>query len=286
MKKYLLQIISLCIMFTSGTMVYAQDNPDAEPPKDAPRQTEYPDTGVRFVICTTTKGKLPVPLYVEYGDDYVPLHISARGTSERAVPKNGHVVFYEKKPAKDAKKEGKEVEKPFLDVPIPDEIGNSKAICLVLMAGNNAKPAYYFMKESDFPLGGLYVVNFSASKLEFLYTLTGDMPMTRRTVAPFKRPEDNCIKPDGENVRVVRLKDNPGAKNVGFVLRVPAEVEGGTPMPLRSTTLPLKSYSSDILLVVRHPKNPQLFSVISVVYNDVLEKSQKLYRENEAKNKR
>lgn len=269
MKKFIPYLVSLSLVFAVSAPVFAQGHaPDEKSTADAVPNVEYPTNGVRFVICTTTNQKLPVPLYVEYKEGYVPLRISARGPSERALAKGGHILLYEKEPVRGGKGEKKEPEKPFLDVEIPGEVRGEKAICVVMLAGEQIKPVYYFIKEEDFPVGGVYVVNFSPSTLELMYTYTGDFPMNRRVIAPYRKPENNCLNPSAPNIWTFTMKDNPGVKDIQYVLRKPADVEGGTPMPLKSSMFTPKKYNSTMTIVVRHPKMEQAFRLISFVYNN------------------
>ncbi len=283
MKKYTLYTVTLNLMIATSTPLLAQGHAQGGGAAEAaaPR-IEYPTTGVRFVICTTTNQKLPVPLYVEHRDGYVPLRISARGPSERAAAKGGHILLYKDEPKKDEKGEKKVAEKPFLDVEVPREMRGEKALCVVMLAGGQAKPAFYFIKEEDFPMGGVYVVNFSPATLDLLYTFTGNFPMEHhRKLAPYSRPENNCLRPDAPNIWSFVMKDNPGVKEIQYVLQKPAEEEGGTPIPLNSSKFTPKSYNSTMTIVVRHPKIEQAFRLVSFVYNNESEKMQKEAQQGE-----
>ncbi len=277
MKKIILHVVTLSLMVAASMPVFAQGQAsDEESTEDAAPRIEYPTTGVRFVICTTTNQKLPVPLYVEYKEGYVPLRISARGPSERAVAKGGHILLYKNEPKKDEKGGKKVVEKPFLDVEVPQEVRGEKAICVVMLAGGQAKPVCYFLKEEDFPVGGVYVVNFSPSALDLLYTFTGNFPMEHhRKIAPYRRPENNCLSPNAPNVWTFVMKNNPEVKDIQYVLQKPAEEEGGTPLPLNSSRFTPKKYNSTMTIVVRHPKIEQAFRLVSFVYNNESERMQK-----------
>lgn len=274
MKKIILDVVMLGMMVLAWMPVYGQGHsPDEEAVPSATPSIKYPTTGVRFVICTTTNERLPVPLYAEYNEGYVPLRISARGPSERAEVKGGHVLLYEKVPVKDKKGEKKEV--PYLDVEVPAEMRGDKVICVVLLAKGAKKPVYYFIKEEDFPVGGVYVVNFSPSVLEMWYTFNGDMPKKPEMIRPFVRPENNCLRPDAPNIWKYAMKEHPGVKDIQYVLRKPADVEGGTPMPLKSSRFIPKRYNAIMVIVVRHPKIDYAFQLVSFVYNNEAERLQK-----------
>ena len=261
MKKVLFSI--LVGLLTLGSALWA----DKEEP--AFEVTLYPTTGVRFVVCSPSDGKLPSPLYALYNDKYLPIYISSRGPSERVLPSSdGHVRLYEKNP-QDAENPGT----PYLDIALPSQVSKGKVICIVAIAGQKAKPQYYFMREADLPVGGFYVINFSPVAIEMVVvTKAGQIPENGAMISPYRKPEDNCIVPSSPNLWSFLVRDHPGVKNLEYVLRVPASNEDEVPMPLRGSRFPLSKSMSHVTIVVKHPTNPQAFSLISFSYSSASDK--------------
>ena len=254
-------------------MTWAQNSPAPAPP--SPDQQEenyeapvYPTTGVRFVVCSPHERKLPSPLYALYKDEYMPVHITSRGPSERVLPgSDGHILLYENDPG-----EGKKPE-ALLDIPLPQEVRKGRVICLVVLGAEKTKPQYFFIRESDLPVGGFYVLNFSPVAIEMVTTTKpGKYPEKGDMISSFKRPEGNCILPSSPNVWTFIKKNNPDVKILEYVLRVPPELEGGTPMMLRSSKFPMNPGIAHLIIIARHPTKAQAFRLISFSYNNEADK--------------
>lgn len=267
MKNVLLLFVGL---MTTCAMVWAQDVPlqedDAAEADDTP---VYPTTGVRFVACNPSDVKLPPTLYAAYKDDYLPIYISTRGPSERVLPNSqGHVLLYDTKP-----QEADNPGDPYLDIALPPEAQKGRVICIVLFTGEKSKPQFFYIRESELPVGGFYVFNFSPVAVEMVVVpKLGQVPDKGIMISAYKKAKNNCISPTDSNVWSLMSKKHPELNILEYVLRVPPEMEGGTPMPLRSSRYAMKKNLSHVTVIVRHPTLPQAFRLVSFSYNSESDK--------------
>lgn len=266
MKKLLL--FTLLAVVSACGVTWAQDSPELTLPDQPDENYEaplYPTTGVRFVVCSPLDRRLPSPLYALYKDKYMPIYISSRGPSERVLPgSDGHIRLYEKDPG-DAEDPGK----PFLDITLPQEASKGRVVCLVVLGAEKTKPQYFYIRETELPVGGFYVLNFSPVPIEIVsVTKPGKYPDKGDRIAPFKRSENNCISTSGRNVWAFTKEKHPDVKTLEYLLRVPSESEDGTPMPLRGSKFAMSKGSAYVIIVVKHPSNAQQFRLISFSYSN------------------
>lgn len=280
MKKLLL--FTLLAVVSACGVTWAQDSPELTLPDQPDENYEaplYPTTGVRFVVCSPLDRRLPSPLYALYKDKYMPIYISSRGPSERVLPgSDGHIRLYEKDPG-DAEDPGK----PFLDITLPQEARKGRVICLVMLGAKKTKPKYFYIRESELPVGGFYVLNLSPVTIEIVYvTKPGKYPDKGKRISPFRQSENNCISRPSSYVWDFTKKDNPDVKTLEYLLRVPAESEDGTPMPLRGSKFAMSEGSAYVIIVVQLPSNEnprkstpgslQQFRLISFSYSNEADK--------------
>ena len=269
MKK--LFLFTLLVIVSACGVTWAQDSPEYTLPDRPDENYEaplYPTTGVRFVVCSPLERRLPSPLYALYKDKYMPIYISSRGPSERVLPgSDGHIRLYEEDPG-DAKEP-----KPFLDIALPQEASKGRVVCLVVLGTEKTKPQYFYIRESEMPVGGFYVLNFSPVPIEIIsITKPGKYPDKGERISPFKRTDNNCISPSNSNVWAFTKKDNPDVKTLEYLLRVPSESENGTPMPLRGSKFTMSKGSAYVTIVIKNPANAQLFRLISFSYSGEADK--------------
>lgn len=259
--KSILSTLLFGLLLLSNNLLAEKSSPVTE-------VTLYPSTGVRFVICTVNDQKLPSPLFTRFQEKYVPLFMSTRAPSERALPESdGHIRLYDSKP-EDAKNPGN----PFLDITVPEEMRKGRVLCIVVLVAENAKPQLYYMHESDFPVGGFYVLNFSPSPLELLVTTKDELPEKGIMIAPYSRPANGCFSPSTSNIWSFRGKENPEVKSLLYMLRVPSETEESDAIPLRSAKFTPNKSQATLCIVVKHPKIEQAFRLLSIQYNNEADK--------------
>ncbi len=252
----------LAISSMVGAQGASSQEGDADEGSNAP---VYPTTGVRFVACNPSNVKLPPTLYAAYKDNYLPISISSRGPSERVQPNaQGHVLLY-----KDMPQEGEKPGDPYLDITLPREVQQGKVICIMLFTEGKTEPRQlYYIRESELPVGGFYVFNFSPVAVEMvIITEPKQIPKQGDMISAYKKTKNNCISPTDSNVWSLMSKDKPDLDTFAYVLRVPAPTEGGTPMLLRGSRYALRKNLSHVTIIVRHPTLPQAFRLVSFSYN-------------------
>lgn len=230
---------------------------------------KFPKNGIRFVVCTTADVQLPSPLYVKVGKDYLPITISARMPSPRIAPEGGFVKFYDTQPTiKAGNKPPKE--EPVLTVEVPEaHLGNNaKSVCIVQPTkANDQKPRTYFLKESDFKKGGVYLINFTGSTLEIITDPTGKFEgkEKRNKIAP-KVKGYNISKSD-PNIWAYVGKSAAGDK-VNFVLQALPPSGRGEPSRIRASVFMTNKDVSQISIVTTHPTLKNSYRLLSVQFAD------------------
>ncbi len=165
----------------------------------ATEEAAAPKSGVRFVICAPSGGKLPSPLYYQAGQkEYKQVRISGRIPSQRIKPIAGVINFYDQDPApaaddskkgKNAKAEARTDIKPVMTINVPSSAG-SKSVCIVIPGDTPAKSQTFFLNEEAFPSKGVHLINLSPSPVTVSVSGKGDFTDAKeKKVAPFRRDE-------------------------------------------------------------------------------------------------
>lgn len=255
------------LMVAMATALQAQDTArDARTP-----DVKAPKHGVRFVICSPggNQAQLPSPLYAKMGKDYYPITISQRMPSPRLTPEGGVVKFYASMPSKTSS--GKDKEPPVLTVTLPDAYRGSstKSLCIVQPTkANDTDPQTFFLKESDFKIGGVYIINFTNSTLEMVTYPPGksDGEEKRELIKP--RMKTHSISVSDSNVWSYMGKSSKGDK-VNFVLQALPAVKGvGHAKRIRASVLLTNKDLSQINVVVPHPTLKDSYKLLSVQYSN------------------
>lgn len=231
-----------------------------------------PKTGVRFVICSPSGGRLPSPLYYHAGKDagkdiYKSISISSRIPSARVKPEAGKVTFYDQDPtppAKDAKGDKdaapKDAPKPVLVVDVPANAG-SKSLCIVVPGDTPSKSKTLFLNEADFPKKGVHLINLSATPLQISTSRKGDFSDKKVSkVGPYKAGEgisksNSWTFTEGEH-----------GEQVAFQITYQKKGET-TPQNLRRSKFIVSERQSQISLVVKDPARDSL-KLLSVQFGD------------------
>ena len=224
---------------------------------------KYPSRGVRFVICSPTGERLPSPLYAKVGNEYQPILISQRMPSPRLAPTGGYVNFYESPP------EPKSKEEPYLRIEIPKE-HRSKSICVVQPKQGGGVEKAYFLRETDFPKGSIYVVNISSAPLEMITSNTGKFEGEEKTdtISAGNRVGDVVAK--APNVwGFASSKKKP--QKVYFVLSAIQQQPGAKqPMPIRirSSVFMTQPKLTQMSIIIDQPGSKGIFKLMSLQYAD------------------
>lgn len=167
----------------------------------APAEAEAPKSGVRFVICSATGGKLPSPLFYSAGKDkagkptFKKVTISGRLPSNRIKPEGGIINFYDKDPAPAPSAEGgkkpaaapTELPKPAMVIQVPQNAG-SKSLCIVIPGSTPANAKTFFIDEADFPTKGVHLINLSPDPVTVYTSKSGDLTGVKgEKVGPYHR---------------------------------------------------------------------------------------------------
>ncbi len=213
MKSFsIFSILALAALALSPLMVMpaaAQATPAAEAPA-------VPRTGVRFVIISPSGETIPSPLYCLQGKAFVPVRIGARTPSQRVRPEAGGVVrFWKESPMAAAPVTGgkkpaaaipAQLPEPFMTVKLPAN-ADDKTLC-ILVPNAEGKAQTFFVNESDVPMSGVHLINFSPYPLQMVLSKKGDFSdKVTKTISFFQRSEGISEKnrwsytgENGENV--------------------------------------------------------------------------------------
>lgn len=256
-RHLLILPVLFLISLLAASSLHAQ-----EPPVGKVEESKFPTRGVRFVICSATGETLPTPLYAKVDKEYLPIHISSRMPSPRLQPEKDVINLYETAPSTDPKK-AKET-KPYLSIPIPKNHRN-KSICVVQPVKDApTKPKTFFLKESEFSLGGVYVVNLSASTLEMITypsgSTSGEEVVTK--IAPYDNAKD--ISRDAPYVWSYKGKK----ARVPFVLK--ALLPGGKneTRRIKASAFHAVAPSAQVSFVMDHPTLKSAYRLISLQYGN------------------
>lgn len=228
-------------------------------------KSPFPKNGIRFVICSEGNTELPSPLYVKVGKDYVPVTVSRHMPSPRLTPINGVINFYKEIP--ESAQTGKEpVEKPTLSIPVPEAYrsGTGKVLCIMQPASQkNGNIRTYFLKESDFPYGGLHIINLTPKTLEIVTDNTGRFEgnLKTQTISPSSTTQIISAK-EGYVWSYVSKKDR---QRVNYVLQAKAE-RGKEPVRIRSSVFMVGKDSSQISFVMMSSKRKDMYVLQSVQF--------------------
>ena len=229
--------------------------------------------GVRFVVCTTWSGGLPTPLYAKVGKEYQQVQISKVMPSQRIAPEGGVIKFYSSIPA--TKKGGKAAKaEPVLTISIPSEhLGSSaKSLCVLEpRKDNDTEPHTHFLKESDFKLGGVHVVNLTHNTLEMVTDPAGkfDDKAAESKVKRAKiggRVRGHNISPKDGNVWSYVSQGK--VERLPFVLQALPAIGRGEPTRICAATLRTITGAAQISIVANHPTQKGTYTLLSVQFND------------------
>lgn len=170
----------------------------------AAAEVNEPKTGVRFVICAPTGGKLPSPLYYKAGTTkgvttYKKATISGRIPTQRIKPEAGVIRFYDQDPTPPAdattgnrrapKAAPAELPKPVMEVSVPASAG-SKSLCIVIPGETPSKAKTFFLNEDDFPTKGVHLINLSPRPVSIYTSTTNDLSKAKENkIGPYKEKE-------------------------------------------------------------------------------------------------
>ena len=256
-----------CLLLTGNVLMAQTPAPDEE---QAVKESPYPTTGPRFVVCSPTGSTVKTPLYVKIDKEYLPISISSRFPSERVTPEpDGTVNFYENKPPKP--KNGEETNKeklppPYMVVHVPREYARVRSICIVVPGDQPDQNQCFFLRESEFPTGGFHIINFSPTPLEVFHSPNNNFPDKGDTIAPYRRKENNGIKQGDPNTWSYVNSDKNEPTAVNYAIMAPPLKENGVPLPLRMSRFMVNKTHAEINIIVRHPKISYAYSIISLQY--------------------
>lgn len=261
-RTFKIAILGLLMAVVTHTQAQSsKDNIDAE--------SKFPKNGIRFVVCTASNVQLPSPLYVKVGKDYLPITISSRMPSPRIAPEGGVVRFYDAPPAvKTGNKPPKE--QPVLTVEVPEAHQNSsaKSICIVQPSkANDNSPRTYFIKESDFRKGGVYIINFTNSTLEIITDPTGKFEGKEKHTKIAPKINTKNISSKDQNTWVYEGKSASGDK-VNYVLQALPVSGRGEPKRIRASVFLTSKDVSQISIVTNHPTLKDQYRLLSVQFAD------------------
>lgn len=261
-----------CAILGMGSSLYAQEV------QEEIESSPYPTQGVRFVVCSPTHARVSSKLYAKVGNEYLPYRIASRMPSERAIPSgDGLIKFYDEKPT-DVTKNSDTKKPPLYTIKVPADYAK-RSLCIIVPG---AKPddelQTYFLKEKDFPAGGIYLVNFSPSPLEMYVAENGEftdddfknISKKKKIIAPFRRTADNGIPAGAENTWSMRIKKGASRKEAttSFVLNAAPAVKGQEPIRIKTGRLMLQPKIAQLSIVVKHPTMPNVYQLISIQYNN------------------
>ncbi len=168
----------------------------------AAAEVEAPKTGVRFVICAPTGGKLPNPLYYKAGTSkgvttYKKATISGRIPTQRIKPEGGVIKFYDQDPTpsaeetsgtrRPAKPAATALPEPVMVVQVPASAG-SKSLCIVMPGETPAKSMTFFLNEEEFPTKGVHIINLSRRPVSIYTSTKNDLANAKaEKVGPYSK---------------------------------------------------------------------------------------------------
>lgn len=163
---------------------------------------EAPKSGVRFVICAPTGGKLPSPLYYKAGTSkgvatYKKATISGRIPTQRIKPEGGVIKFYDQDPTpsadetsgarRPAKPADTALPEPVMVVEVPASAG-SKSLCVVMPGDTPAKSKTFFLSEDEFPTKGVHIINLSRRPVSIYTSTTNDLANAKpEKIGPYNK---------------------------------------------------------------------------------------------------
>ncbi len=228
-----------------------------------------PRTGVRFVIVSPSGESIPSPLYCKQGKTFTAVRIGARTPSQRVKPEAGGVVrFWKENPmaaaaaAAPAGKGGKpaaaavpaQLPEPFMTVKLPGT-ADSNTLCIIVPSAEG-KAQTFFVKESDVPMSGVHLINFSPYPLKMVTSRKGDFSdKVTGNVSFFQRSE-------GINEKNMWSYKGENGENVAFMLMCKTGKDQDF-RRVRASRFSVSSRQSQITVVVKEPKrdNVKMLSI-------------------------
>lgn len=257
-------MMNLLLLLVAAPMLLAKGPNDTEE-----KESPFPKTGLRFVICSSGNVELPSPLYVKVGKDYQPVTISRRMPSPRVTTEGGMVKFYAENPAQ-AGAVGKQVKiEPVLTINVPDAycVPTLKALCLLQISSNSSEPpTTYFLKETDFKIGGVHVINLTPNKLEIITDPSGNFDGAEKRA--FIEPAENTKNISGKAPYVWSYdgKGKADHQRVNFVLQAMPSEKRKEPLRIRSSVFMVSKDLSQINVVMQDPNRNNVYMLQSVQY--------------------
>lgn len=272
MNMRIMKAVMMGLLVAISPMLWAQtatDNDEAE--------TKQPKYGIRFVVCTSTEGTLPSPLYTKVDKEYKEITITSRMASQRVTPVGGVVHFYDSMPPTDEKghitKAAKLTPVMSISIPEPHRAHNAKSICILQpRKKKDTEPDTCFLKETDFKLGGIHIINFTNTPLEMIIDPTGQFDLTKNTVqrakiGPYIKTQ-TISKSDSNVWSYTNGKQAKDEDNISFVLQALPPTGRGAARRIRASVMNTSEKSSQISIVVPHPTVKNSYSLLSIQYGD------------------
>lgn len=233
-------------------------------------KSPFPKTGIRFVICSEGTASLPSPMYVKVGKEYQPVTVNRHMPSPRLPHVNGIVNFYKEMPVET--KPGKEPEAtPVMSVTVPESLRSASAKVLCIVQPTEKKEGSvrtYFMKESEFPLGRLHIINLTPKALEIITDTTGRFEGEEKRETIASSAVGQIISSKDPNVWTFIGKTD--RQRVNYVLQVKPE-RGKEGIRIRSSVLMVGKDSSQISFVMMSAKRKNMYVLQSVQFTREVE---------------
>ena len=256
-----LKAVMLGLLVAITPALKAQDATD-----NSTSESKIPKYGIRFVVCNSGREQLPSPLYAKMGKDYYPITISKMMPSPRVTPEGGVVKFYDKAPVKGEKNKPE----PILTVTIPEAyLGNTaKSLCILQpRKENDTSPQAFFIKESEFKCGGVYVINFTNYKLEMITDPTGQFNGKEKHEFINPRVKTQSISRADANIWSYIGKSKDGDR-LNYLLQVAPTASQPEGKRIRAGVMLTANNTSQISIIVNHPKLKNTCSLLSVQFID------------------
>lgn len=222
--------------------------------------SRFPSHGVRFVICSPTGERVPTPLYAKVNKDYLPIRISSRMPTPRLAPIEGKISLYTKAPSAKTEK----TDTPYLTLTVPKDY-RSKSLCVVMPNKEGKVEKSFFMKESEFVKGGIYIINLSHVPLEMTTSDTGEFGDEKKTKKIEAGSGIKHVSKEDENVWSYVSKAD--RKRISFILN--AKPMGIPPVRIKAGAILTNKNATQVNFVVDHPTLKNSYKLLSVQYSDV-----------------
>lgn len=258
--------------------------PVVVPTESTSPKAQQPTRGVRFVMCSASGARLP-ELYAKLGDEYQRVLITSRMPTSQRIPVNakGKVLFYDKEPSAKTEK----TLEPFISIDVPADCQN-KSVCILVPNKDGKVAKSYFLKDTDFPQGAAYVVNFSHTPLEMVIynpdEKTGkkagknatetpgegsksEVKEEKARIAPYNSSSGR-ISPSSDCVWTYKSKGKNTPKIVYFQLRTLPTAGDAQPRIIRSANFIPTHTLSIVSVVADNPNHKGAYSMMSFQFAD------------------